>query len=53
MLLDIDKWLKDNDDKYEIFVDEFAKSVYIPLIKPYKDEIPETYFNIIKKEELD
>ncbi|MCM1171187.1 MAG: MamI family restriction endonuclease [Clostridium sp.] len=53
ILKSIDEWLQINDDKYECFVDEFAKSVYIPLIKPYKDEIPKVYFNIINKEELD
>ena len=52
MLKSVDEWLLKNDDKYENFVDEFAKSVYIPLIKKYKEEIPDVYFNIINKEEL-
>lgn len=52
ILKSIDEWLQINDDKYEYFVDEFAKSVYIPLIKPHKEQIPEVYFNIINKEEL-
>lgn len=52
MLLQIDNWILSNDNRYEEFVDEFAKSVYIPLIKQYKDEIPEVYFELINKEEL-
>lgn len=52
ILNNIDKWLELNDDKYEMFVDELAKSIYIPLIKNYKDKIPKEYFNIIKEEDL-
>ena len=52
ILASIDKWLEQNDDKYELFVDEMAKSIYLPLIKKYKHEIPKEYFYIIKEEEL-
>lgn len=52
MLNQIDEWLSNNDISYEDFVDEFAKSVYIPLIRQHKDEIPQVYFNLINKEEL-
>lgn len=52
ILMNIDKWLESNDEKYEEFVDVFAANVYIPLIKTFVDKIPNNYFNIIKKEEL-
>lgn len=52
ILMNIDKWLESNDEKYEEFVDVFATNVYIPLIKTFVDKIPNNYFNIIKKEEL-
>ncbi len=52
LLNKIDKWLVEHDDEYENFVDEFANSIYIPLIKKFKDNIPDNYFNIIKKEDL-
>lgn len=48
----IDTWLEQNDDKYDNFVDELAKSIYLPLIKEYRDKIPNEYFNIIKEDDL-